>query len=113
MAKGKMVRVSNGNIDKARELLATTPDNRFGPGEAREVNDRELTDMAYSWLVGRMQGDVFTKAEVDATVMRTLVDVLGDTLGVKVNGVAVDGAFTLTWDAKEGERNEYTVNVEA
>ena len=113
MARGKMVRVSDGPMTKARELLATTPDNRFGPGEAREVNDRELTDMAYSWFIGRLQGDVFTKAEVDATVMRTVVDVLGETLGVKVNGVAVNGGITLSWLRPDGERSEISINVEA
>ena len=107
------VRVDKAAFDKARELMANVPDKRFGPGEVREVSDRHLTDMAFSWLIGRMQGDVFTKAEVDATAMRTVVDVMARTLGVKVNGMAVDGAFTLTWDAPDGKKSEVTVNVEA
>ena len=112
MAKGKMVRVSDGHIAKARELLAATPDNRFGPGEAREVNDRELTDMAYSWLIGRMQADLFTKAEVNATVLRTVVDVLGEALGRKVNGMLEGDSILLSYEM-DGERREVNVNVGA
>ena len=112
MARGKMVRVSEGTLEKARELLASVPDNRFGPGEAREVNDRQLTDMAYSWFIGRMQGDVFTKAEVDQTVTRTVVDVMAEHLGVRVNAVTVDGKITLSWEV-DRERHEVNIDVGA
>ena len=113
MARGKMVRVTTAHLDKARELLPQLPDKRLGPTERRDMNDRELLDVGMGWFIGRLQGDVFTKAEVDATVMRTLVDVMGRTLGVNVNGVSVDGAFTLTYTAPDGIRHEQTVTLEA
>ena len=112
MARGKMVRVSPEPLGKAHELMAITPDARFAPGEAREVGDRQILDMGMSWLIGRMQGDVFTKAEVGATVLRTIVDVLGEALGQKVNGMLDGDSIMLSYEV-EGVRREVNINVGA
>ena len=72
-----------------------------------------MVDAGLGWLIGRLEGDAFTRKELDDTVMRTLCDVMGEHLGVTVNGMAVDGKLTLTWESPDKERNEVTVNVTA
>jgi hypothetical protein len=113
MPNNKMMRVSTGPLERARELLPTLPKMRFGEGEPPAMSDRQLVDAGLGWLAGRLSGDAFTRAEVDATVLRTITDVLGQTLGVKVNGMALDGKLTLTWESPDKERNEVVVNLTA
>ena len=112
MAKAKVVRVSTGPLERARELLPSMDKVRFGPGESPAMSDRQLVDTGMGWFIGRLEGDVFTRKELDDTALRTVVDVLGQTLGVTVNGMSVDGKLTLTWDA-QGQHSEITVNMEA
>ena len=111
--KGIIFRVSTGPLDKARELLANVPDARFGPGEVREVGNRQLVDMGMSWLIGRLQGDVFTKAEVEQTVAASMVKVLSEALGIRVNAMVADGMITFDYTNAEGERVESTVSITA
>ena len=107
---GRMIRVSTAPLAKAHELMADVPDTRFAPGESRKVGDRQLIDMGLSWLIGRLQGNVFSKAEVNATVLRTVVDVLGEALGRKVNGMLEGDSILLSYEM-DGERREHNINV--
>ena len=59
------------------------------------------------------RSDVFTKREVDDVVLKSVVNVLGDVLGVKVNGMALDGALTVSWEAPDKQHNEVVINMEA
>ena len=106
------IRVNRATYAKAQELMAATPDKRFAPGESKGVSDRQLTDMAYGWLIGRLEGDVFSKAEVRQTVLKTVVDVLGEALGQQVNGVLAGDSILLSYDL-DGVRREVTINVGA
>ena len=112
MSRGKVVRVSEEAMDTARQLLSTLPVVRYGPGETSVMSDRQLADTGIGWMIGRLQGDVFTKQEVDQTVMRTLCQVLGETLGVHVNASCADGKLIWTWTAPDGDRHEVTANLE-
>ena len=113
MPNNKMMRVSTGPLERARELLPTLPKMRFGEGEPPAMSDRQLVDAGLGWLVGRLEGDAFTRAEVDATVLRTLCDVMGEHLGSKVSGMSVDGQLTLSWESPDKERHEVMVNLDA
>ena len=112
MARGKMVRVSPEGLEKARELLAGMEDRRFAPGENQDMTDRRLLEMGMGWLCGRLEGEVWTTGELDAAVMRTLCNVLGEHLGRRVNGVVTGGQFTLSWE-QDGARQEVTGAIEA
>ena len=112
MASNKIMRVSTAPLERARELLPTLPKMRFGEDEPRAMSDRQMVDAGLNWLIGRLEGDAFTRAEVDATVMKTLVAVMGEHLGTKVDGMSVDGKLTLSWDA-QGQRREVMVDVTA
>ena len=113
MAKDKVVRVSVAPLERARELLPSLDRAHFGPGESPTMSDRQLVDTAMGWLIGRLQSDVFTKREVDDVVLKSVVNVLGDVLGVKVNGMALDGALTVSWEAPDKQHNEVVINMEA
>ena len=113
MAKDKVTRVSTAPLERARELLPTLPNIRFAEDESSAMSDRQLVDAGLGWLAGRLSGDAFTRAEVDATVLRTITDVLGQTLGVEVSGMSVDGQLTLSWESPDKERNEITINLDA
>ena len=110
---GKMMRVSVAPLAKARELLPAVDRVRFGPGESKTMTDRELLDLGMGWFIGRLQGQVFSKEEVDDTALRTVVDVLGQHLGVTVNGLSVDGQLTLSWESPDHQLSEVTVTVTA
>ena len=113
MAQNKVMRISTAPLERARELLPTLPKMRFGEGESPAMSDRQLVDAGLGWLAGRLSGDAFTRAEVDATVLRTITDVLGQTLGVEVSGMSVDGQLTLSWWSGDSQRSEITVNLDA
>ena len=110
MANNKIMRVSTAPLERARELLPTLPKMRFGEGESPAMSDRQMVDSGVGWLIGRLEGQVFTREEVDATVMRTLCAVMGEHLGTKVNGMSLGGK-PLTWAGRDQQANEVVVNL--